>query len=216
MSRRACRAVAAAITAIAVAAVASCDDGSTDASSGTTGSGFGCKLPFVGDPSQPMTFTLLARGAELVSKELGEGDPLPMILPPQGGRVVLVGVRATNLDPCGVELLGSIRDTATQQVRVDQRNTNLLVSADAATAESSPEDISSYANIPTCPNQWASVDIQGTSFEITLVLTDRAGRSATQTLNAVPFCSEPENEAECLCKCQQGYTLGMSCPPPDP
>lgn len=193
-----------------------CDDAADGegASSTSTTGGFGCKLPFVGDPAQPIGLSLVTRGPELVSKDLADGGMAPMILPPQGGRVVLVGVRATNIDPCGVELAGSIRDTATKQVRVDQRTTNLAPSADGTLAESVPEDISTYANIPTCPNQWASTDIQGNAFEVTVSVTDRQGRSASQTLNAVPFCAEPENEAECLCKCQQGYMLGQACPPP--
>ena len=152
----------------------------------------------------------MTRGAELVSKDLAEGGPAPMILPPQGGRVILVGVRAKNIDPCGVELFGSIRDEATSQVRLDQRTTNLAPKGDVA--ESIPEDISSYTNIPTCPNQWASVDVDGSSFEVTVSVTDRGGRTASKTLHAVPFCSEPENEAECLCKCQEGYMLGQVCP----
>lgn len=195
-----------------VALAAACDDAADGAgsSAASTGAGFACKLPFAGDPSAPIELELVTRGAELVSKDLAEGGPAPMILPPQGGRVILVGVRAKNMDPCGVELFGSIRDEATSQVRIDQRTTNLAPNGDVA--ESIPEDISSYANIPTCPNQWASVDVHGSSFEVTVSVTDRAGRTASKTLHAVPFCSEPDNEAECLCKCQEGYTLGQICP----
>lgn len=200
-----------------VAVVPGCDDAADDAATTTSSStgGLGCKLPFVGDPTQPIGLSLVTRGAELVSKDLADGGMAPMILPPQGGRVVLIGVRATNIDPCGVELNGSIRDTSTQQVRVDLRTTNLKPSADGLLAESVPSDISTYANIPTCPNQWASTDIMGNAFEITVSVTDRQGRTASQTLNAVPFCAEPENEAECLCKCQQGYMLGQTCPAPE-
>lgn len=125
--------------------------------------------------------------------------------------MILVGVRAENIDPCGVELVGSIRDPVTKQVRLDHRTTNLR--STGAVAESVPEDMSSYANIPACPNQWASSDVDGHLFELTVTVTDRAGRTAEKTLSAQPYCSEPENEAECLCICQQGYVLGQMCAP---
>lgn len=206
-----------AVALVAMCALPACDDPAVDgdASSSTTTSAsgtFGCKLPFVGDAARPIGLSLVTRGADPVSTDLVDGAMAPMILPPQGGRVILVGVRASNIDPCGVEISGAIRDKVTSQVRVDQRTTNLRPSADGTLAESVPEDFSTYANIPTCPNQWASTDIQGNSFEVTVSVTDRLGRTASQTLNAVPFCAEPENEAECLCKCQQGYELGQACP----
>lgn len=205
------RASAVAALTLAVLVASGCDDAADDApSSGSTGAGFSCKLAFAGDPDAPIELELVTRGAELVSTDLAEGGPAPMILPPQGGRVILVGVRATNIDPCGVELSGSIREEATGQVRLDQRTTNL--GPKGTFAESIPEDISTYANIPTCPNQWASVDVHESLFEVTVSVTDRRGKTASKTLHAAPFCSEPENEAECLCKCQAGYVLGQTCP----
>jgi hypothetical protein len=189
--------------------------GGRGASTGNPSSGtgvVGCKqLPYVGDPASPIEMTLIARGPEATTTDLTNGSAMPMVLPPQGGRVIFAGVRAKNLDPCNVEILGSLRDKTTKQVRIDERTVNLQIGSDGL-AESVPGDISNFANVPTCPNQWASTDIQGNTFELTVTLTDRSGKNASVTLDVVPFCSEPDNETECLCKCKQGYILGQTCP----
>ena len=48
---------------------------------------------------------------------LADGGPLAILQPPQGGRVVFVGVRATNVDGCGLQLTGALRDETSRQVR---------------------------------------------------------------------------------------------------
>lgn len=207
------------LAAIAIPlAVAGCQDDSAAAGGGGSGGastgpgGLYCKIPFLGDPDKPIEMQLIALGDGAVSSELTDGGPAPMILPPQGGRVILAGVRVTNFDPCGAVILGALRDPTTQQVRVDERTTNFQPSADGW-GGSVDADMSTFSNIPTCPNEWASTDLYGNSFELTVTVTDRAGRTATQSLDVVPFCAEADNEAECLCKCKQGYVLGEACPP---
>jgi len=181
---------------------------STSASSGSPAPG--CKLGFLGDPGKPVEMHLIARGKERSTIDLTEGGPVPMLLPPQGGRIIAVGIRATNLSACGIELTGALRDAATGQIRLDQRTVNLEPSGDGW-GQSVIADMSTLANVPTCPNQWASTDVFGQPFELTLSIADAEGHAATQKISLVPFCAEPESEDECACECQKDYVLGQSC-----
>lgn len=196
--------------ALGLGAAACGGGGSSSGGGGGSAPEPGCKLGFLGDASKPVEMKLITRGADPSATELTEGGMVPMILPPQGGRVILVGVSATNLDACGADLKGVLRDGTTSQIRVDQRTINLKP-GDDGWGGSVPSDISTFANVPTCPNQWASTDIFGHSFELVVTLTDRAGNKATETRMVVPFCAEPENAMECACECQKGYVLGQHC-----
>jgi len=135
---------------------------------------------------------------------------VPMILPPQGGKVVLIGVQATNLHACGATLTGVLRDPLSDRIRLEGRTINLEPTGDGW-GGSVDGDMSTFANIPVCPNQWAASEIDGAMFELTVTITDRDGRTATETKNVTPFCSEPEFEAECTCQCQVDYMLGQEC-----
>lgn len=174
----------------------------------------GCTLPFLGDEKKDAVAELWALGPDGVSHPVKDGDTVSMIFPPQGGRVIFAGVRATNLDPCGLKITGSLRDPATKQVRIDGRNVNLFPEADGW-GRSVDDDISTFANVPVCPNQWASTDLFGQTFELAVALTDRGGRKVTVTAQVLPACDEVEHQSECLCICKQGYVLGEMCAPPD-
>lgn len=176
----------------------------------------GCATGFAGDAAKDveLTVTVLGATAGSAAVEVHDGDTVPLIFPPQGGRVIFAGVRATNLSTCGVTLTGAIRDPATKQVRLDARTVNLLPAADGW-AETDATDYSSFSNIPVCPNQWSATDIYGADYELEVSVVDRDGRQATKKLSVKPACAEPSLEAECLCICQGGYVLGMSCAAPD-
>lgn len=191
------------------------DDAASAGGGGQNGGGGGggsssCGLAALGDPTQPIGLQVTARGADLVSEEIGEGAQVPMILPPQGGRVMFIGARATNIEPCAVEISGTLRDLSNGEVRVDGRKMNLKATGDGW-GTSTDTDISTFAMIPTCPNQWAATDVFGTTFELELTLTAKNGQKASKKMSIVPVCGEPANEAECKCQCTKGYTLGKTC-----
>lgn len=209
--REAPRGALALVLALGSAACSGGDDGGGGgAGGGGAGGGSSCSLGFLGDAAMPVEMKVTARGADKISKELTPGGEAAMILPPQGGRVLFVGVRATNIGACGVELTGTLRDKATNQIRVDGRTTNLKPTGDGWGA-SVDSDISTFSNIPVCPNQWASTDMFGQTFELEVTLVDKEGRTASQKLDVMPSCAEAENQAECLCQCKQGYKLGQTC-----
>ena len=199
-----------AIAVAAVSCMAGCsgDDNptATSSSSGVPG----CKLEFVGDEAAPIEMAITAMGPSLVAEEIADGADVPMVLPVQGGKIIPIGVRATNIDPCELSLNGSLRDAVSGQVRVDDRVINLREDG-SGWASSTDGDLASFANIPACPNQWATTDVYANSFELVVVLTDRTGKTAEQTMQVVPFCAEPEFEDQCMCECQEGYMLGQGC-----
>lgn len=179
-----------------------------------------CPTGVLGDPSRPIQIELRVLGVDGVDKPIVEGGDLPLIFPPQGGRVSFVGVRATNLDGCEIQLTAALRDIATGQIMLDARTQNLERESDGwgtsgrgtTTNLEDSSALGDYSNIPICPNQWASVDIFDQPFELVVKIQDRFERTATQTIRTTPRCAEPgAREAACKCICKHGYTLGEPC-----
>lgn len=176
----------------------------------------GCGVGFLGDPSKDIDFEMRALLPDGTDAPLNEGGNLSIIFPPQGGRVAFIGVRATNVDPCGVQLTGALRDESTQLVRVDARTVNLIPSGDGwGTSAPASQTVSAardtYSNVPLCPNQWASSDVFDHEFIVEVTLRDRLKRTTTKTIKATPRCNEPGRTVECKCLCKLGYVLGEPC-----
>lgn len=165
---------------------------------------------FLGDPELEPEIELRALAVGAGSVPLADGGGIDIITPPQGGRVVFAGVRATNLCAQGVQLAGSFRDPPTGQIRYESRTLNLKP-GDDGWGSSVDEDISTFANIPVCPNQWSSRDIFDQDYELTLSVEDRDGQTATRTITVRPTCAEPDLDVECRCFCKAGYVLGEAC-----
>ncbi|MFT3773549.1 MAG: hypothetical protein QM820_49875 [Minicystis sp.] len=187
-------------------------DGGTDG--GTEAGPHGCTTGFVGDMAKDPEIAITVLGVGASVAPVSDGDTVPLIFPPQGGRVIFAGARVRNVEACGASITGVVRDLTTKQVRLDGRTVNLVPASDGW-VETDPTDYASFSNIPVCPNQWSATDIFGTTYELEMSITDRSGRTATKKLSVKPACAEPELEAECLCICKGGYVLGESCAAPD-
>jgi hypothetical protein len=174
----------------------------------------GCTLGFLGDPAGAPEMELVALGPDGKVETIADGASVPLMFPPQGGRVVFAGVRVRNVNACQARLAGALRDLSTQAVRIDNRTVNLTPES-GGWGGSVGTDISTFANIAACPNQWASQDIYDHEFELVVTLTDKDKRKVTRTVRVTPRCSEPGREAECLCMCRLGYKLGEPCAPAD-
>jgi hypothetical protein len=179
----------------------------------------GCSGGFLGSPSDPLTFEFLVGNAASEVVALNDGDSVPLTIPPQGGQVVFIGVRATNLDSCGVQLTGALRDEASQQVRFDQRTVNLIPGGDGW-GSTGPIGMpisgtaSNFANIPACPNEWSSSDVDGHAYALEVTVQDAGGRTLEQTIHVTPVC-EASDLANCECICARGYVLGGACTAPE-
>ena len=209
------RAAAAAAIIAVIAFASGCGPGEETETSpdGGPDTGPSCTLGFLGDPSLEPEMHVIARGADGVSTPIDDGSPVALIFPPQGGRVIFAGVRATNIDACGATLTGVLRDPQNNKICIDFRTVNLEPSGDGW-GGSVDSDISTFANIPVCPNQWSASDAFGSEYELEVSLKDR-GKEHTlkKTVRVVPACAEPENEEQCRCICKQGYVLGETCEP---
>jgi hypothetical protein len=169
-----------------------------------------CTLPYVGDPNAPMEVNVVALGPNGKLIPIEDGSDIPLMLPPQGGRVVFAGVRARNVNPCGVRLAGALRDPVSKQVRLDNRIINLQIATDGY-GQSDIGEIFTFANISACPNQWSDQDLMDAPYELTVSLTDVDGRKVTKVLQVTPRCNEPGQISGCVCICPADYVLGMPC-----
>jgi hypothetical protein len=169
-----------------------------------------CGVGFLGDATQGIDMKVIALGASGTSSEIHDGSDVALILPPQGGRVIFIGVRANNIDPCAVKLSGALRDLTNDQVRVDIRSVNLVPDSTGYGA-STDAVIATFSNIPVCPNQWSVTNTFGNPYQLEVTLTDHAGRTAQQKMKVVPRCAQPDNEGQCMCLCKAGYVLGENC-----
>jgi len=170
----------------------------------------GCTLPYVGDPNAEMELNVVALGPDVKLVPIEDGSDIPLVFPPQGGRVVFAGVRARNVNPCGVRLSGALRDPVSKQVRLDTRIINLQV-ADDGYGQSDVKDIFTFANISACPNQWSDQDLMDVPYELTVSLTDKDERKTTKVWQVIPRCDEPGQIERCRCECDSEYVLGMAC-----
>jgi hypothetical protein len=176
-----------------------------------------CATGFLGSASSAPDFTFLVVNAHDSVLPLNDGDTVPMIFPPQGGRVIFAGARATNVDGCGLQLSGLLRDETSRVVTVDKRTVNLVPTGDGwgvSGAANVPVSgaISNFANIPVCPNHWSTTDVYGHEYGLEVTIQDRGGRQLTKKIRVTPQCGEPDRLAECLCICKAGYIEGASCP----
>jgi hypothetical protein len=179
-----------------------------------------CAAGYLGDPTKDIALELRALRADGTDVPLNEGDDLAIVFPPQGGRVSFIGVRAINLDGCGAQVIGALRDLGSRQVRVDGRTVNLTREADGwgTTGQGTTTNIEDsaaigdYSNVPVCPNEWADVDVFDQPFEVEVKIVDRSKKTATKVIKVTPRCSESGAKGiACRCLCKHGYVLGESC-----
>jgi hypothetical protein len=176
----------------------------------------GCGTPDPGGPSCPIGD--LTAPAELEIVNLDGSDAVtqpqamavvPLLPPPQGGWIVLLGARARNIDGCRVTLTTALVDNCDQQfLQVDKRPTHLDMGSDGWGTST----VTTFGNLPVCPSLTAKRDLHDVPYNIQVVVEDTGGQKASATLTVVPTC--PTGDAQCLCLCDRDYVVGSSCTPP--
>jgi hypothetical protein len=151
---------------------------------------------------------LLARRADGSTFVVEDGGEVPLVLPPQGGRVLFIGVRAKSFPACGVQLSGVLRDEPTGQITLESRTVN-LEPRDGDWAGSVDALPDTFSNLPVCPNSWSSRDAFGEPYELTISLSTEAGDVVSKTVHVTPVCSA--DDPECTCICDADYVLGDVC-----
>jgi hypothetical protein len=178
-----------------------------------------CTPGFLGDTSGPVDFEILGVDPSFDAVPLDDGGATAIQVPPQGGRVVFAGVRATNVNACGLQLTGALRDETSQQVRFDSRTVNLIPTGDGW-GTTGPLDasvsgtISNFANIPVCPDDWSTTSVNDHAYTLEMTILDTGGRTLEKKIRVTPSCGNDMNTAQCQCICSVGYVLGSTCAPP--
>lgn len=169
---------------------------------------------FVGDPGAPPEMQLVHHTASGQPLAFTDNGTVPLILPPQGGKVMLVGVRAKNLDGCPLTIATALIDPCTQAVVALERRPVLMEEqADGWLAPLQPAEISNYSNLPACPRANLTRDVHGQAYELVVSIEDKAKRKVERRVMITPTCNQPEFQEQCECECSQGYTLGGTCDP---
>lgn len=176
-----------------------------------------CVGDYLGDPAAPMEIELFALGEDLLPRELPACGPVDIVEPPQGGRVLFIGVRARNLDPCDVKMSGALRDPTDESISgLEARSTIFRPIAgrpgwgETSAGGDTENGFRYVANIPVCPNMTANNrDIQQQVGLVEIALTDKRGKRGNLRQPVFPRCAQPDRNKRvtCECLCQAGYTI---------
>lgn len=175
-----------------------------------------CKTGILGDPARPVQLELVRLDEDRAVRDVAACGSVDVVKPPQGGKVVFIGLRATNLDGCGIDLNAAIRDPATRQViGAEERTVNLVPIAGrpgwgetSSAGDFENVGVDNFANIAVCPNVTAR-DLQRQPQLLDVKITDKAGRVGRAQAVVVPRCAQkdPVVLAECECTCEAGYRI---------
>jgi hypothetical protein len=189
----------------ALPAVACSDD------SNAIDSGVDC---FVGDPNLAPVVEVVYRTVDGRTELALDQDQVPLIQPPQGGKVLLAGIRARNLNGCSLTLTALLRDPCNQRIiALEQRPVSLQRDEEGWLVPAKPQFLDDFANIPACPAAGAERDVEGEPYLLQVRVQDRDGRTTAAEVTVTPVCAEPELELQCKCECDGNYILGQACEP---
>lgn len=164
----------------------------------------------IGDPAAPAEIEVVHLDANLQVVPTVDGAHVPLQVPPQGGWIILLGVRARNLDGCRLVLTTSFREACQGPIiKVDQRPARLMDTGDGWAISTT----STFGNLPICPQLTALRDLHEQPYDVTVEVEDGDGKRASRTLSLVPTCPADER---CTCECDHNYVLGGACPPVGP
>jgi len=160
----------------------------------------------IGDLTAPAEMQIVHLDEHNAVIETQAMQTVPLIAPPQGGWIVLLGVRAKNID-CRPVLTTALIDTCDQQVlNIDRRSTQLDVGSDGWGLSS----LTSFGNLPVCPQATAARDLTSVPYTVTVAIEDGDGHKAESSLTVVPSCLD--GSSRCGCECNHDYKLGDECP----
>jgi hypothetical protein len=202
---------------VSVAVLAAACEGDGPAGAGE-GEGEGEEPPcFIGDGDAAAEIELVFRTLEGAVADVIDGGDVPLILPPQGGKVTLIGVRAKNVT-CRALLNAGLLDECQDPPRVigrEGRPIELVESDDGFGRPRFPETLQNYANIPVCPNFASATDGDQQPYRLEVRVTEdsRAGEDERRThvleATVTPTCAEPELEDACRCECDADFSLEL-------
>jgi hypothetical protein len=173
---------------------------------------------FFGDEGQEPEGELVFLDENFEMQELRPGARVPLILPPQGGKVVFVGARLKNMDLCSLQANGGVFDDCQVQPRIigrEGRGIQMVVNDATGLAEpAAPTTINNYVNIPLCGNFTSSRDIDDEPYRLEIRFSDRALRALVLRADFTPFCPASVGDdvfAQCICECDADFGFDGVC-----
>ncbi len=174
---------------------------------------------FFGDENASPEGELVFLDENFVVQPFTDGQRVPAILPPQGGKVIFIGVRLKNMDMCSIQANGGVFDDCQTPPRVigrEGRALSFVLNEASGFAEpANPETINNYVNIPLCGNFTSSRDIDDEPYRIELRISDRAQRALVFRAELTPFCAGAPNTdgtfEQCLCECDAEFSFDLTC-----
>jgi hypothetical protein len=160
----------------------------------------------------PLEIEVVYRTADGQLRTAAEMEEIPLLQPPQGGKVLFIGVRARNAEGCTLTITTALVDRESGAVVALERRPILLEPDSRGWIQpAQPEAIINYSNLPACPRASLDRSIEGEIYHLRVAVEDRRERRAEATLRIVPRCGEPELSSRCQCECSRDYVLGSSC-----
>ncbi len=167
---------------------------------------------FTGDPSSPPAVTLVGQTSQGTLAPVADGGTLPLVAAPQGGEVLVVGVRALNVDGCPLTLSTSLALASSGLIAAFERRPVMLQpAADGWLEPKNPAGLANFANVPACPIAGLGQAVDGEPYVLTVQVEDPAGRQAQASATVVPTCDASPDPVTCRCLCSAGYVLGQRC-----
>lgn len=186
-------------------------DAPIDADDSDGGDPFAC-VATIGDLAAPPELIAIRSGSP-DGVALTDGAVVPMMAPPQGGIILLVGVRARNVDGCALQLTAALRDPGTNQViALETRPAQLRIGGDGWGVPVEVQFVS-MANLAVCPAAAATRDVFDQPWRLELTIDDR-GRQATTAVTITPSCADVSPMWDCPCQCAADYQPGACNVPP--
>jgi hypothetical protein len=175
-----------------------------------SGGGDNC---YIGDRMAAAELVPVHRTPDGRMVDIVEGGAVTLEQPPQGGRVLFVGVRAKNVSCALPTLQATLRDEASGRIAgLEERPVVLKPAASGFGEPDQPAELSNYSNLAACPNGNFRLqqDLFARSYRLELRIVDRFGKTAEVSRRVVPDCA-PEGFAQCRCECGACYVLGDAC-----
>lgn len=170
----------------------------------------------IGDAEGEAEITLVFRTVDGQIADLIDGGEVPLVLPPQGGKVTLIGVRAKNVT-CRVLLFAALDDELCggNIIGFEGRPVDLEEGADGVGTPIAPATLQNFANVPVCPTFSSTRDGNGQPYTLLVRVTElrRADeedeRVHSLSATVTPVCAEPELAADCGCECDADLVLDV-------
>ncbi|MEZ4403741.1 MAG: hypothetical protein R3B06_27200 [Kofleriaceae bacterium] len=164
----------------------------------------------IGDRRAPIELIPVA----LEDVVIADGDRVSLLAPPQGGIVLVAGVRAKNVDGCATQITAALRDPVSNAlVGVETRPAPLYAGADGWGHPITPTFFA-LANVAVCPATAATRDIFDQPWIVEFQLEDGA-RRAVASRTITPTCEFVDPMWNCPCQCAAG-SVGGTCGVPEP